>query len=162
MVWELWGNVGGVTGGGVLIDQEEEELKGEVSIFDLCSSSASWGRVKRVTLSLSELRHVRRKHFQSLRFSLTWREKKTSEHSFNTTFSVCIPSLNPPAQKSQNQTKECLKKETERGTAARYTHKRDPFWWYIQSLCEEERNWASPLTGRGWFTNVLCVCDYLH
>lgn len=30
---------------------------------------------------------------------------KTSEHSFHTTFSVCIPSLNPPARKSQNQTK---------------------------------------------------------
>lgn len=36
---------------------------------------------------------------------------ETGEHSFNTSFSVCIPSLNPPAQKK----KTIGKKEKEKG-----------------------------------------------
>lgn len=35
------GREGGLGGGGVPTDQEEEELKGEVSIFDLYSSVTS-------------------------------------------------------------------------------------------------------------------------
>lgn len=58
-------------------------------------------------------------------FSLSsFGENETSEHSLNTTFSVCIPSLNPPAQKSHNQTKRMLKKKRgKQATAAKYTHK---------------------------------------
>lgn len=46
------GEWAGLQVGAVLTDQEEEELKGEVSTFDLYSSVTSWGHVKRVTLSI--------------------------------------------------------------------------------------------------------------
>lgn len=76
--------------------------------------------------SLSELHHFKEEieHFSVFAFLSRPKRNKTSEHSFNTSFSVCIPSLNPPAQKSQNQRKGCLtkrKKKWQQGTAAKYT-----------------------------------------
>lgn len=108
--------------------------------------------------SLSELRQLRRK-WSVFAFLSRLERNKTSEHSFNTTFSVCIPSLNPPARKSHNQTKRMLKKRKQ-GTAAKYTHKRVPFWWYLQSLCEKERKWGSPVLGRRMIYKCL-MCLWL-
>lgn len=68
--------------------------------------------MKRVTLSIGAppLREEIER-FSVFCISLSRLERnKMSEHSFNTSFSVCIPSLNPPAQKSHNQTKIMLKK----------------------------------------------------
>lgn len=91
------------------------------------------------------------------------RKKKTSEHSFNTTFSVCIPSLNPPAQKSQNQKKECLIKETQRGTAAKYTHEGSILVIYTITLWGRKELSKSFIGGEDDLQmSYVCVCDYLH
>ena len=87
----------------------------------------------RATLSIRAppVKEELERFFSLFSLSLISERDKTSEHSFNTTFSVCIPSLDPPARKSHNQTKRMFlkrKKKGKQGTAAKYTHKRDPFW----------------------------------
>lgn len=84
--------------------------------------------MKRVTLSIrAPPPKEEKEHFSVMPFLSHLKRNKTSEQSFNTSFSVCIPSLNPPARKTRNQTKK-KKKKRKQGTAAKYTHKRDPFW----------------------------------
>lgn len=83
-----------------VLTEQEEELKGEVSILDLYSSETSWGHVTRVPPSGEEPKLF------GLFFSLCFfRERQAQgEHSFNTTFSVrMFPSLSPLAWKSQKQ-----------------------------------------------------------
>lgn len=86
--------------------------------------------MKRVTLSIrAPPLEEEMERFSVFAFLSGLERNKTSEHSFSTSFSVCIPSLNPPARKSHNQTKRMLKKKKRKqGTPAKYTHKRDPFW----------------------------------
>lgn len=88
MVSGLEGEVGGVTGGGaVLIDREEEELKGEVSTFDLYSSVTSWGHVKRATLSIrAPPVKEEMEHFYSLCISLSFGEKQDQWTQFRHNF----------------------------------------------------------------------------
>lgn len=134
------GRWAGLQVGAVLTDQEEEELKGEVSIFDLYSSVTSWGHVKRVTLS-SRAPPVEDMERFSVFSLFVWRATR-AVNTVSTHLLVCVfPHWIRLHENHMTKNKKNVKKNKQRkqGTAAKYTHKRDPFWWYLQSLCEKER-----------------------
>lgn len=88
--------------------------------------------------SLSELRHLRRKRsiFQSYHFSLIWRETRPV-NKVSTQVLVCVFPHWIRLHKKHITKQKNRQNKWKQGTAAKYTHKRDPFWWYLQSLSEK-------------------------
>lgn len=150
------GRVGVVTGEGVVFTDQGEGLRGEVSIFDLYSSVTSWGRAKSAPLRPLRSRNA----FWSVLLLFGEQERwAQSEHNFECVYvcvCVCVCEhmcvhlrITWPKNKMHVKKKKKIKK-IRKATAAKYTQKRDLFWWYLQSLCEKERKGKSPAWwGRG-------------
>lgn len=51
------------------------------------------------------------------------------------------------------------KEQEQQGTAAKYTHKEDSFWWYLQSHCEKRTETMTGSSSMG--RDDLHICDYL-
>lgn len=149
------GRVGVVTGEGVVFTDQGEGLRGEVSIFDLYSSVTSWGRAKSAPLRPLRSRNA----FWSVLLLFGEQERwAQSEHNFECVYvcvCVCVCEhmcvhlrITWPKNKMHVKKKKKIKK-IRKATAAKYTQKRDLFWWYLQSLCEKERKGKILLGGEG-------------
>lgn len=146
-----------------VLTEQEGKLKGEVSILDLYSSVTSWGHLKRAPPTGKEPKLF------GLFSLFAFRERQARVNTVSTQlFLVCVCSLhwvrlhgNHRNKNVENVFFEKKKKEQEQqGTAAKYTHKKDSFWWYLQSRCEKRKETmtGSSSTGR----DDLHICDYLY